>query len=498
MKNIFSRNKKKQARGEHFPRRSQPAAAKLDRLTAGWTGTYASGDSVLRMSLSRLRARSRQLAADNDYARRFFKLCRSNVVGSQGINLQVRAIERKTVDEVIFDERANDLIEEGWYEWAKKKNCTVDGRLSLIDVKQLIIETVAKDGEVFVRKVKGKAAGNAFGFSLQLIEADHVDERYNETLPNGNRIRMGIEFNQWNRPIAYYVLNRHPGDNYEMATLRSQHERIPASEIEHLYTTERISQSRGIPWMISAMRRMKMLGTYEENELVAAGVAASKMGFFKSEDGEGYTGDGKDADGNTITSAEPGTFEQLPAGVDFVAWDPQHPSTAFGAFVKAMLRGAASGLGVSYNTLGNDLEGVNFSSIRQGALEERELWKLLQTWMIEHFLDGVFEDWLLMSLTTQKIALPLNKFEKFNKPVWRPRGWSWVDPLKEVKAQREAMDGNIRSGQDVASDQGLDIEEIYIQRAREKKMRVKYGLDEPAPIQPPMPTVEEEDDENAE
>lgn len=486
--------KKKTARhGGAAMRRSQFAASKVDRLTGAFSGFTASQDAMIFASLSRMRGRSRQLAADNDYARRFFKLCRSNVVGSQGIGLQVRAIERETKDGIEFDDTANRLIENGWWDWAKKKHCTIDGRLSLIDVLQLNVETAAKDGEIFVRKIKGKIDGNPYGFALQLIEADHVDENYNKVLANGNKIRMGIEFNKWNKPVAYHVLTKHPGDNFITSASRTEYERIPASEMVHLFTSERVSQSRGLPWILSAMRRFKMLGVYEENELVAAGVAASKMGFFKSEDGEGYTGTDKDEDGNLITEAEPGLFEQLPAGVDFVPWDPQHPTSSFPFFVKAMLRGGASGLGVSYNTLANDLEGVNFSSIRQGALEDRELWRLLQTWLIEHFLDDIFEDWLAMAMTTGKIPLPLTKFEKFNKPVWRPRGWSWVDPLKEVKSNREAMDGLIRSGQDVASEQGQDIEEVYAQLAREKKLRAKYGLTSTPSGKDEVQTQENED-----
>jgi len=280
------------------------------------------------------------------------------------------------------------------------------------------------------------------------------------------------------RPVAYHVLTRHPGDSYEVSikAAATRRERIPADEIIHLYDPKRVSQSRGVPWLYCIMRRLKMLGVYEENELVAAGVAASKMGFFKSEDGEGYTGEGKDAQGNIISSADPGTFEQLPAGVDFVAWDPQHPSTAFGAFLKAMLRGAASGGNVSYPTLANDGEGVNFSTLRHFALEEREHWKKMQTWVIEHLCDEVYESWLLMGLTTQKIPLPVNKFEKFNAPIWRPRGWRWVDPLKEMKAYTEAVNAGFISAQDVASELGMDIEDVYAQLAHEAKLREKYGV----------------------
>ena len=495
----FGRDKEKKKHRQHAPRAlrsNQYAAAKIDRLTAGWMGMTGTADQATAISLTRLRSRSRALANDNDYMKRFFKLVRSNVVGPQGIGVQVRAVDRKSKDEIVFDDVANDLIEEGWYEWAKVQTCTVDGRLSWIDVQQLIIETTAKDGEVLVREIKGRNAGNDYGYALQLISADHLDEGHNAVLQNGNRIRMGIEFNEWNRPVAYHVLTRHPSDTYAIGINagRQQYERIPASEIIHLFITENVAQTRGVPWAHTAMRRLKMLGGYEENELVAASVGASKMGFFKpGEDGTPYEGSGEDEQG-PITEAEPGIFETLPAGMDFVPWDPQHPSTAFNSFVKAMLRGVASGLGISYPTLANDLEGVNFSSIRQGALEERELWKMLQTWMIEHLCARVFTNWLMMAMTTQKIPLPLAKFEKFNKPIWRPRGWTWIDPLKEVNSQKAAMDAKIRSAQDVASEQGQDIEEVYAQLAREKRLRDKYGLtDMPAGSSAQAGTIVTED-----
>ncbi|MCI0539082.1 MAG: phage portal protein [Verrucomicrobiales bacterium] len=68
----------------------------------------------------------------------------------------------------------------------------------------------------------------------------------------------------------------------------------------------------------------------------------------------------------------PGQFETRPVGFEFQTFDPQHPTQAFPFFVKTFLRGIASGLGVSYNTLANELEGVNFSSIRAGVSDERE------------------------------------------------------------------------------------------------------------------------------
>ncbi|MBT6104614.1 MAG: phage portal protein [Verrucomicrobia bacterium] len=43
----------------------------------------------------------------------------------------------------------------------------------------------------------------------------------------------------------------------------AERERIPASEIIHPFITDRIAQTRGTPWMVSAMTRLQMLGAYE-------------------------------------------------------------------------------------------------------------------------------------------------------------------------------------------------------------------------------------------
>ena len=59
---------------------------------------------------------------------------------------------------------------------------------------------------------------------------------------------------------------------------------------------------------------------------------------------------------------------------------------------------------------------------------------------------------------------------------WIAPGWSWVDPLKEVKASKEAIAGNISSLADEAAGQGKDWEEILEQRAREEQKRKELDL----------------------
>jgi lambda family phage portal protein len=452
------------------PRRSRRsfAAAKTDRLFQGWTTSNRSADAELLTALRILRARSRDLAVNDDYICRFLAMVKANVVGPRGVGLQNRAREENGD----LDTVANQLIENGWKSWGEPGTCTIDGRLSWVDACALFVETVARDGECFVRMLRGPQY-NRFGLALQFLDADLVEETYNEALRGGRKIRLSIEYDELDRPLAYHFLRKHPNAVFSTIDL-NRRERIPAGDIIHGFVTRRVEQGRGYPWTAQSLRRLKMLAGYEHAELVGARVGASKMGFFLEPSAEEYIGDDTENDFDPVTEADPGTFDRLPAGTDFKSWNPEHPVAAFEAFVLAILRGAASGLGVSYVGLTNDLRGVSYSSIRQGALDERDHWRMLQTWIIEHFIEPVFRNWLQMALTTQAVPLPLGKLVKFNAPIWRPRGWTWIDPLKEVKANTEAIQNNLKSLPAALAEQGVDIEDVLIDNDIAKELAEKY------------------------
>jgi len=237
------------------------------------------------------------------------------------------------------------------------------------------------------------------------------------------------------------------------------------------------------------MTRLKMLGGYEEAELVAARISSAKMGFFTTPAGDDYVGDGTDDQGRIQMDVSPGTFEQLPQGVDFKAFDPQHPSTAFAAFEAAMLRGIASGLGVSYTSLSNNLEAVSYSSIRQGLLEERDHWRAIQWWMVEHFCQPVYQAWLRQTLDAATVNLPATKYFKFSLTQWVPRGWQWVDPRNEIEATVTAIQNGLMTNTQALAERGLDIEDVIRERQAEQELLASYGLASPQPATAPQPVI---------
>ena len=459
-------------------------AAGTGRLLSSWTTDNTSADYDIYSDLEKLRARSRQLVNNNDYARRYISLCATNVIGANGIKLQSKVQNANGK----YDKTANYKIESAWKEWGKSKNCSVDGMLTWRDVQRICIETAVRDGEIIVWVKEGFR--NDFKFAVQLLEADHLDIQYND-IPK--RIKMGIEYNEYGRPIAYHLFTKHPGDRAYSTMQFVERVRIPATEIIHLFYRERPSQTRGIPWMHSAMTRLNHVGAYEEAELIAARVGASKMGFILNPDGEQYQGD-EDSDGNIEIEAEPGTFEQLPVGYDFKEWDPTHPSGNFGPFMKTTLRGIASGMNISYPALANDLEGANYSSLRAGTIEERDAWKVKQQWFIDTLCTPIFERWLTYALLTRMINLPFDRYDKYNTPAWFARSWQWVDPLKDSKAAIEEINAGIRTRTDTLAEQGKDFEDIVDTLRQEMEMLKDAGIT--ITTGKPAETIIEEDDKD--
>jgi lambda family phage portal protein len=288
---------------------------------------------------------------------------------------------------------------------------------------------------------------------------------------------MGVEMDKFHRPIAYHVLSSHPGD-YDFATqvTSPKHRRIPAERMIHCYLPLRAGQTRGEPWMASALSSIKQLGALREAAIVNARIGASKMGFFTSQSGDQFVPD-DEMDNIPIMEAEPGTFHQLPTGVSFSTFDPQYPSNEFSDFHKACLKAIASALGVSYTSLSNDLEATSYSSIRQGALEERDHYRSLQSFMLEHFIRPVFDHWLESAMEMDSFGIPVRQYERFRDAAeFRGRAWSWVDPQKEMNAALMGLKSGVLSLQDVASNYGKDVEELLSQIARDKSLMQQFGI----------------------
>ena len=447
-------------------------AAETNRYLNNWIATTESSDKAIENGkLSTIRNKARELVQNNEFARRYIQLLINNVLGENGIGLEMNVRD----DNGQADEQANNLIERHWKKFSKAP--TTDGALSMIDLQSQALSSTARDGEIFYQKVLNYGPNN---FALFPIEADHLKDDHNLDRPGKGGIRLSVEKDKWGKVTAYHISENHPGDDaYGRIKI------VPSKEIIHVYKNDRARDTRGVSWFAPSIITLKHLKEYFKSELVASRIASGKAGFFvrSNNEGEGFSGDRENENGQMIMDIQPGSFSTLPQGVSLQTYDPQNPHSNFDNFTKTLLRKCAAGLGVSYNSLTVDLESVNYSSMRAGTLEEREFYKVVQKWMIEHFLQPVFESWLMHKLQRGDFEfqngnrLPVAKFEKFNSPRWVTRRWPWVDPSKDIKAAIDAIDNNLRSrGEIIAETYGGNHKDLMQKIYEEKELENELGI----------------------
>ena len=435
--------------------------------------TDRSINSELRTDLNALRTRVRVLVKNNDFAQKFKQLCKINIVGPTGFTFQSNAADQ-TLKGIVADNLARQTIEQGFADWCKV--CDITGRQTFKEICETLVGGLPSDGEFLIRMIRGKSAGNAFDFALQIIDVARIDTQYNVAAgSNSNAVYMGVEVNAFQRPVALHLFDGSPNSDIHSNRNRT---RVEMSDLIHGYKVEFPEQLRGIPWMASGMLSLHHLGAFQLSAIMAAEHGAKHLGFFVNQDGEAP---------ESIDSVQDLQYDTLPFGTTVEVPDMRYPNDMFGPFCAAALRRTASGLGVSYHSLTSDLENVNFSSIRSGTLEERDRWMCDQTWFDNVFLSIVVREWLKQALLSKSLlmpngsALPAAKFAKFSNITMRGRRWEWVDPLKDMQAKVLAVTAGLASPQDVLAEMGGgDLGDILAKISEAQTLAASLGIKLPA------------------
>ena len=500
-------------------------AARASRLTSGWATSTTSADSELVSSLTNLRNRSRALVRDAAYAKRAKVIVQNNVIGS-GIGMQAQVMSSRDT----LREDMNDAIEEAWREWACAEYCHTGGTLHFCDFERALMGQVFEAGEVLVRKHYRAYGRSAVPFALELVESERIaDELQYPTPPGvavpGAVIKMGVEVDRYGRPLAYWIRQQHPGE-FRWAVERSDLvERVPAEQIVHLRLVDRWPQTRGEPWLHAVARKLNDMDGYSEAEIIAARGAANYLNTVETPEAEiplATPAVPSNPTGEKEIITEPGMTVRLSPGEKMNFNNPSRPNTALDPFMRYMLREVAAGTGVSYESLSRDYSQSNYSSSRLALLDDRDLWRMLQQWFIRNFRLPLHKEWLQQAVLARAIG-PVRGEEyaidpkKFEAVLFKPRGWSWIDPTKEVEAYKEAIKAGFTTVTDVISQTGggQDIEDILRTRDRELKMMDQLDLvfdtspevyvaeGKPAPVttptdgkaedEPPEPDKDDED-----
>ena len=472
-------------------------------------GGNSSADSELDSSLQKLRARSRQMIRDSAYAKRARLVVVNNVIGA-GVGMQAQVGTTRDG----LNTRVNDDIEVAWAEWTDAANCHTGGSLHFHDFERAAMGEVFTAGEVFIRKHMRAFGDSKVPFALELIEAERIGSSAISPVGRATdaETRMGIEVDEFGRPQGYWIRQRHEGDIRDRVGNRTDtYERVPAAEVWHLKVTDRWPQTRGEPWLHTVLRKLDDMNEYTGAEVSAARASAYYFAtIYRPDDQASPLPTAEDTSGRPVMDIEPLMVQELAPGERLDFHKPDRPNTGLDQFLRYMLREVAAGCGVSYESLSRDYSQSNYSSSRLALLDDRDLYKTIQQWWIRNFRRPLHRTWLQQAVLGGAVpAINVEQYavrpDKFEAVLFKPRGWGWVDPTKEVAAYKEAIKAGMTTLTDViaATANGLDIEDVISVRKRELEMLDEAGiltdtevLPEPEPVAP-APPAEPEPEEDA-
>ena len=140
----------------------------------------------------------------------------------------------------------------------------------------------------------------------------------------------------------------------------------------------------------------------------------------------------------------------------------------------------ASGFGVAYHALTSDLSSANYSSLREGKLQEQDNYRDGTELVIERFLDPIDAIWMEMAMLSGVLKLPFAALVQ-RSALWLPRGWAWVDPLKDSTSTLMEIRAGLTSLQKACAERGEDwrqnIDQLaeVLAYANQKKVHLDFS-----------------------
>lgn len=440
-------------------------AGGFGRINNNWHAANMPGEATDAGYRDIIRARARDLERNADTFESIIRAWVRNVVGD-GYRLQAQTP----------DAELNLAIEALWKQWQRPRNCDALGQLSLTEMVRMIVRRMRVDGGILILKVN--TPGGVVPLALQLLEVDRLDTTVMDY--GGNAVIGGVEINQYGKPVAYHIKSI---NQFGLET--GERQRIDAQRIIYLANRTRPSQVREMSPSANIIERIRDINEYIEAVSIKERVAACLSVFVKkvspSSFGRMNEQPADPATGYDTTTLAPGTIRNLQPGEDIQVVSPPNTASNAAEMLRTQQRMAGSGQGLSYEAVSRDMSQVNYSSARQGLLEDIREYRVEQQYLIDHFYYEIYTEFLISAVVSG--ALPIDQGEFWGNKAdyiahtFIPSGWSWIDPLKEANANQVALNTGQTTLARICAGNGADWREELKQRAAEIEYARSLGIE---------------------
>jgi lambda family phage portal protein len=477
------------------------AAAKTTTSTGGWTAVSQDVNTEIGTSRKQIDARVRQLVRDMPHAARAIDVLCDWTVGS-GLTLQSRV----TGSDGKLDKTLNTQIEDAWKWWADEAD--LSRCLHLYDLQALALRQQVELGESLVLFAQTTSAGRFLPLALRVVEPDALSDFAAKPL-DGNQVLYGVEYDpRTSRRMAYHfnTLDAVTGQ-WSGRPLR-----IAAPEVVHTFKTLRPGQLRGVSPFAPAVILADDLDQYLGAEIDAAKLAAKYLAWVSSDDPAAamaaFGSQQSSLTDRKVQELGNATTVFLKNSEKVTVADNNRPGSSFDPFTRFVLKTFSATLGVPYELLSGNYEGLNYTVLRGVRNDFAQQLSAQRARFVRGFcqpLQRKFLDWCVL---TGRLDLP-NYFANpwpYLRSVWLGPGMLPVDPLKEGRADADAISARLKSPQETILERGRDPEEVLDEIAEWEDMLEERDLQvevpsaplktNPAALDEEADPAEEEDDED--
>jgi lambda family phage portal protein len=492
--------------------RPHTAASRTHPDLLGWRPPRVASRAAIAWDRAEVNARVHDLARNDGWASGGVSRVVDSIIGAGWRCSSTPNAQRLGISEDQAEQVATQ-IEAVWTDYATDPGnwCDAERRRPVGGQIALAFRHFMWDGEA-LGVLRWRRSNAPWRTALQIIDPDRLSNPHGQ--PDSEVLYQGVELGGWGEPLAYHIGIRHPGD-HAVTTAFNRHERIERETdwgraiVLHHFEAERAGEVRGISRLKTVVKKLKMVGRYDEAELQAAVLNATLAAFLKSDfDHKALLDSLGQVDGETIaggidaynqgrlnywrdTSIDlPGVkVTSLYTNEDIVFPNAARPAAQFEPFIRACLRNIATAIGTTYEQLSMDWSQVNYSSARAALLE---VWRgfYARQWFFGHgFLAPWFAAVIEEAVDVGRIVLPAGapSFQEA-RAAWCAARWvgpgrGWVDPLKEAQAAEKRLQTGISTLERETAEQGGDWQENMQQQARENAYAKRKGL--------PLPHVEQ-------
>ena len=432
------------------------------RQNANWYALNQSAEYTDRYSRDTVRARARDLERNSDLMSSVVGPFIRNVVG-RGLILQAET----------GNETLNKEIETLWKLWCKKRNCDVTGTQSLNQMLRMAVRRKKIDGGILF--VKRYTKSGVIPFKLQIFEVDELDSSQIAPKHQGNRVSGGIEYDRFNAPVGYW-LRQYTLDGMSIADPVY----VKADDVIFYFSKRRPSQLREMSDMSQTITRIRDANEYMTAVSVKQRIEACFGIAIKKNYPTGGIGRAASAYNGPLQTyagknVSPGMILEMNPGDEIQSINPQGQASDASGFVKLLQRLVGAGQGISYEATSRDMSQTNYSSARQGLIEDSMTYAE-EDELLADILDEIYETFIISAVLSGALTIPdfWNRKEEYFSHRFDKPPKPWIDPSKEAAAAQIALRTGQKTFKQIAAENGSDwqkqVDDIceVLEYAREK------------------------------